>query len=285
LPCSRDADARIAVAALLQLAQVGQVRASSVAQLGVVQPARHFFAVARDEGHGGTAIQQLHRRIDLRRLGTDVLGNLRRNLQRNQVGITNRQRGISHSSASIEQGARSIQTRAPPVTPHTLRCRQHTDCATHSLQSAPLSIGDAPMLRITPSIAIPDTELVERFIRASGPGGQNVNKVATAVELRFDVAQSTSLPEALRERVLAKRDRRLTIDGVIVITAQRFRTQERNREDARERLATFILSVLKPPAPRIETRPTRASKERRLGSKRERAGLKRQRASHAWQND
>jgi len=141
------------------------------------------------------------------------------------------------------------------------------------------------MLRITPSIAIPDTELVERFIRASGPGGQNVNKVATAVELRFDVAQSPSLPEALRERVLAKRDRRLTVDGVIVITAQRFRTQERNREDARERLVTFILTVLKPPALRIETRPTRASKERRLGSKRERAGLKRQRASHAWQND
>lgn len=141
------------------------------------------------------------------------------------------------------------------------------------------------MLRITPSIAIPDAELVERFIRASGPGGQNVNKVATAVELRFDVAQSASLPEALRERVLAKRDRRLTAEGVLVITAQRFRTQERNREDARERLLTFILSVLKPPAPRIETRPTRASKERRLGSKRERAGLKRQRASHAWQND
>ena len=93
------------------------------------------------------------------------------------------------------------------------------------------------MLQLTPSIRIPDAELIERFVRASGPGGQNVNKVATAVELRFDVANSPSLPEAFRQRVLARRDRRLNDDGVLVILAQRFRTQERNREDARARLA------------------------------------------------
>ena len=86
------------------------------------------------------------------------------------------------------------------------------------------------MLQLTPSIRIPDAELIERFVRASGPGGQNVNKVATAVELRFDVANSPCLPEAFRQRVLARRDRRLNDDGVLVILAQRFRTQERNRE-------------------------------------------------------
>jgi ribosome-associated protein len=124
-----------------------------------------------------------------------------------------------------------------------------------------------------------------RFIRASGPGGQNVNKVASAVELRFDAAGSPSLPEALRTRLLARRDRRITEDGVVVITAQRFRTQDRNRQDARERLAGMILSVLKPPKPRIATKPTRGSKERRLTSKRERAGVKRQRASRGWDSD
>ena len=141
------------------------------------------------------------------------------------------------------------------------------------------------MLRITPSIAIPDAELEERFIRASGPGGQNVNKVATAVELRFDVANSPSLPDGLKSRLLARRDRRLTDAGVLVITAQRFRTQERNREDARERLLSAITAVLKPPKARVPTAPTRAAKERRLSSKRERAQVKRQRASSAWERE
>ncbi|SFL14615.1 alternative ribosome rescue aminoacyl-tRNA hydrolase ArfB [Lysobacter sp. cf310] len=126
-----------------------------------------------------------------------------------------------------------------------------------------------------PEITIPEQELVERFVRSTGPGGQNVNKVATAVELRFDVAQSPSLPEPVRERLLAKRDRRVTGDGVLVISAQRFRTQERNRDDARERLAAFIESGLHAPKPRIATRPSRASKERRLGAKRERSTVKR----------
>ncbi|KQZ59151.1 MULTISPECIES: alternative ribosome rescue aminoacyl-tRNA hydrolase ArfB [unclassified Lysobacter] len=133
-----------------------------------------------------------------------------------------------------------------------------------------------------PEITIPEQELIERFVRSTGPGGQNVNKVATAVELRFDVAQSPSLPEPVRERLLAKRDRRVTGDGVLVISAQRFRTQERNRDDARVRLAAFIESGLHAPKPRIATRPSRASKERRLGAKRERSTVKRGRGQPDW---
>ena len=141
------------------------------------------------------------------------------------------------------------------------------------------------MLRITPSIAIPDLELVERFVRSSGPGGQNVNKLSTAVELRFDALNSPSLPEDLRARLLARRDRRITDEGVVVLSAQRFRTQDRNREDARERLAELIRAALVVPKKRVATKPTRASKERRLSGKRERADVKRTRASRGWDGD
>lgn len=135
------------------------------------------------------------------------------------------------------------------------------------------------MLEINARIHIPDNELDERFVRASGPGGQNVNKVSTAVELRFDARCSPSLPEAVRARLLARADRRITDDGLVVIQANRFRTQERNREDARARLAELVRAATVVPKARIATRPTRASKERRLDAKKSRSVVKRGRSS------
>lgn len=130
-------------------------------------------------------------------------------------------------------------------------------------------------IRITPHIAIDEDELAESFVLASGPGGQNVNKVATAVELRFDVAQSPSLPEAVRARLIPLAGRRLTKEGVLVLQGNRFRSQERNREDVRERLFALIAEAAVPPKPRIATRPTKASKERRLEGKKQRSQIKR----------
>lgn len=124
------------------------------------------------------------------------------------------------------------------------------------------------MLTITPSLAIPDSELEERFIRAPGPGGQNVNKVATAVMLRFDAANSPSLPDRVRARLATLAGRRMTADGVIVIIANRHRTQPRNREDARQRLAELIARAAEaPPPPRRASRPTLGSVKRRLEGK------------------
>lgn len=134
------------------------------------------------------------------------------------------------------------------------------------------------MLTISHSVSIPESELVEHFLRADGPGGQHVNRTESAVELRFDVAASPSLPEPLRARLLARRDRRLTDAGVLVIQARRFRDQARNREDARERLVSLLRAALVVPKKRVATKPTRASKERRLAGKQQRGRLKQSRS-------
>ena len=130
------------------------------------------------------------------------------------------------------------------------------------------------MIRINDHIAIDDGEVSESFIRSSGPGGQNVNKLATAVQLRFDVRRSPSLPNEVRARLERIAGRRLTRDGVLVITAQRHRTQERNRDDALTRLIEMIRAAAVRPTPRRPTRPTLGSKVRRLEGKKRRGGIK-----------
>jgi ribosome-associated protein len=130
------------------------------------------------------------------------------------------------------------------------------------------------MIRITDRISIEERELEERFVRASGPGGQNVNKLSSAVQLRFDVRRSPSLAADVRARLERLAGRRLTRDGVLVIMAQRHRTQERNRQDALDRLVELIRQASVAPTPRRPTRPTRGSKERRLATKKNRSSIK-----------
>ncbi len=141
------------------------------------------------------------------------------------------------------------------------------------------------MIRITPEISIDERELKLEFIRASGPGGQKVNKVATAVQLRFDVIHSPSLPEDVRERLVRLAGKRMTEDGVLVIEARRYRTQERNRKDAIDRLISLIQKAAVQPKPRRKTRPTPASKERRLAEKRRKSEIKRQRRSEPFSDE
>jgi ribosome-associated protein len=133
------------------------------------------------------------------------------------------------------------------------------------------------LIPINCHLFLDDSEIEESFIRASGPGGQNVNKVSSAVQLRFDLSRSRSLPEDVRERLARLAGHRLTRDGVIVIIAQRYSTQERNRQDALDRLVALIRRAAVPPTPRRPTKPSRAAKERRLQAKARRAVIKERR--------
>jgi ribosome-associated protein len=140
-------------------------------------------------------------------------------------------------------------------------------------------------LTVSPDLTIDEREIEERFVRSSGPGGQNVNKVSTAVQIRFDVRRSPSLPEAVRERLLRIAGSRVSTEGILTIEARRFRTQERNRQDARARLVALVRQAAEPPKLRHATRPTAGSQARRLEEKRRRGETKAARRAPASPDD
>ena len=133
------------------------------------------------------------------------------------------------------------------------------------------------MIPVTTDVAIDETEIHMDFVRSSGPGGQNVNKVSTAVQLRFDIRNTASIPVEIRERLIRLAGKRVTAEGVLIIHASRFRTQERNRQDAVERLVLLVRRAAEKPKRRVKTRPTLASKERQLAKKRHRSHIKKMR--------
>jgi ribosome-associated protein len=141
------------------------------------------------------------------------------------------------------------------------------------------------MIQITPSIVLDDNEITYVFIRASGPGGQNVNKVATAVQLRFDVKHSPNLSETVRRRLVRLAGRRIKAEGILIIEAKRFRTQEKNRQDALDRLIDLVRKATVRPKTRIQTKPSEASKEKKLAAKRHRSRVKQMRRAVRFVDD
>src|SRR5690606_24533802 len=155
-----------------------------------------------------------------------------------------------------------------------MRKRRFASCAVDPVSSSAHSHAMQPVLSVADRFAIPLDEIALSFIRSGGPGGQNVNKVATAVQLRFDLLGSSALPDAVKQRAARLAGSRLTGDGVIVITASSFRTRAQNREDALARLAQLLAQAAQPPKRRVPTRPTLASKRRRVEAKKSRSGIK-----------